>query len=163
MNWYEKVVSWLAKIFSNQETLIAKDFATEAKQDALNVLIGEVQANPTANTLLARLKAIEDKLTAGISLSGSNITQDPETGVKTVTSTAAELFAGVAALDGRNKLIVYNEGSGNVYWGKGTVTTTTGFPLLPGDSIVFSFKSDVDTPIFFVAEADTLVRVGELA
>ena len=47
--------------------------ATEAKQDALNVLIGEVQANPTANTLLARIKALEDKLTSGISLSGSNV------------------------------------------------------------------------------------------
>lgn len=38
--------------------------ATEAKQTALNALIGEVQAAPTANTLLARLKSLEDKIAA---------------------------------------------------------------------------------------------------
>jgi hypothetical protein len=38
--------------------------ATEAKQDALAALIGEVQASPTANTLLARLKSLEDKIDA---------------------------------------------------------------------------------------------------
>jgi hypothetical protein len=36
--------------------------ATEAKQTALAALIGEVQASPTANTLLARLKSLEDKI-----------------------------------------------------------------------------------------------------
>lgn len=55
--------------------------ATEAKQTALNALIGEVQAAPTANTLLARLKSLEDKIdkiTAGttpanVQLSGSKM------------------------------------------------------------------------------------------
>jgi hypothetical protein len=55
--------------------------ATQAKQDALAALIGEVQASPTANTLLARLKSLEDKIDAitdGTSpavtqLSGSNV------------------------------------------------------------------------------------------
>ncbi len=51
--------------------------ATEAKQTALNALIGEVQASPTANTLLARLKNLETKVDAiiadGIQLSGSKM------------------------------------------------------------------------------------------
>jgi len=51
--------------------------ATEAKQTALNALIGEVQAVPTANTLLARLKNLETKVDAiiadGIKLSGSYV------------------------------------------------------------------------------------------
>jgi len=51
--------------------------ATEAKQTALNALIGEVQAAPTANTLLARLKNLETKVDAiiadGIKLSGSYV------------------------------------------------------------------------------------------
>lgn len=55
--------------------------STEVKQDALNALIGEVQASPTANTLLARLKSLEDKIDAIIDgsapavvlLSGSTI------------------------------------------------------------------------------------------
>ena len=50
--------------------------ATEAKQTALNALVGEVQASPTPNTLLARLKNLETKVDAiiadGIKLSGSN-------------------------------------------------------------------------------------------
>ena len=96
-------------------------------------------------------------------LSGSYLTVDPETGVKTVTTTAAELFAGLAALDGRYKMIVYNEGSNNVYWGKATITAQTGFPLLPGDSVVFTFNPTEDMPIYFIAEANTVVRVGELA
>ena len=58
------------KDFATQTTLaaiLAKIIAapsTEAKQDALAALIGEVQANPTANTLLARLKSLEDKIDA---------------------------------------------------------------------------------------------------
>ena len=71
------VESALASIL---EKLIAAP-ATEAKQDALAALIGEVQASPTANTLLARLKSLEDKIDAitdGTSpavtqLSGSNM------------------------------------------------------------------------------------------
>lgn len=98
-----------------------------------------------------------------VQLSGSYLTVDPETGVRTVTTTAAELFAGSAALDGRYKMIVYNEGSNNVYWGKGTITAQTGFPLLPGDSVVFTFNPTKDMPIYFIAEANTVVRVGELA
>jgi hypothetical protein len=98
-----------------------------------------------------------------VQLSGSMIEQDPETGVKTVTSTAAEIFAGIAPFASRSKLIVYNEGSDPVYWGNGTVATTNGFPLLPGDSIVFSLNPAIDVPIFFVAETNVVVRVGELA
>jgi len=54
------VESALASIL---EKLIAAP-ATEAKQTALAALIGEVQASPTANTLLARLKSLEDKIAA---------------------------------------------------------------------------------------------------
>ena len=58
------------KDFATQTTLaaiLAKIIAapaTEAKQDALNALVGEAQAAPTANTLLARLKSLEDKIDA---------------------------------------------------------------------------------------------------
>jgi hypothetical protein len=96
-------------------------------------------------------------------LTGSSLSVDPETGVKTVTSTAAEVFAGLAALDGRYALTVYNEGANNVYWGKGTVTPQTGFPIIPGDGVTFKFNPSIDIPIFFVAETNVVVRVGELA
>ena len=59
-----------SKDFATQTTaaaILAKLIAapaTEAKQDALAALIGEVDADPTANTLLARLKSLEDKIDA---------------------------------------------------------------------------------------------------
>ena len=66
------LVVYLADIESALATL-----ATAAKQDALVGLIGEKQASPTANTLLARLKSLEDKIAAiisdGIQLSGSEM------------------------------------------------------------------------------------------
>ncbi len=64
------LVVYLADIESALATL-----ATAAKQDALVGLIGEKQASPTANTLLARLKSLEDKLaeTLTVQLSGSKM------------------------------------------------------------------------------------------
>ena len=56
-------------------TLNAKDFATSAKQDALATLVGEVQASPTANTLLARIKSLEDKIDAIVDGSAPAVTQ----------------------------------------------------------------------------------------
>jgi len=57
-----------SKDFATETTLAAilakiiEAPATEAKQTALAALIGEVQTSPTANTLLARLKSLEDKI-----------------------------------------------------------------------------------------------------
>ena len=64
----DKQDALIAKDFATQTTLAAilakiiEAPATEAKQTALAALIGEVQASPTANTLLARLKSLEDKI-----------------------------------------------------------------------------------------------------
>jgi hypothetical protein len=59
---------------AKQDLLLAKIIAapaTEAKQDALAALIGEVQASPTTNTLLERLKAIQTALAATLTVSGT--------------------------------------------------------------------------------------------
>ena len=132
------------------DKLKVNDATLEQKIDDLNTKIDAIISGDSPATTLTEL-------------SGSILQQDPETGVKTITSTAAEVFAGSTALSGRDKLVVYNEGSNNVYWGKGTVTPQNGFPLLPGDSIVFSLGSNQNIPIYFVAESDTVVRVGEMA
>lgn len=60
IGYVDGVESALASILAK---LIAAP-ATEAKQDALAALIGEVQASPTENTLLARIKSLEDKIDA---------------------------------------------------------------------------------------------------
>ena len=90
---------------------------------------------------------------------GNIIMKEPETSTKTVTNIAAELYAGLVPPSGVYKLLVYNSGANNVYWGKGTVTAGNGFPLLPGDSMVLTVK---DVPFYFVAETDVVVRVGVL-
>lgn len=47
--------------------------ATSAKQDALAALIGEVQASPTSNTLLDRLKQIQSALAGTLAISASSL------------------------------------------------------------------------------------------
>jgi len=98
-------------------------------------------------------------------LTGSYATIDsaPVVGVKTVSYTAAELFAGASRLANRYAMIVYNESSEPVYWGPSGVTTSTGFPLLPQDSVVFQFNPSVATAIYFIAGSNAAVRVVELA
>jgi len=102
----------------------------------------------------------------GIKISGSfaTISSAPVTGAKTVTTTAAEIFAGASRLANRYAMIVYNDGTTPVYWsGSSSVTTSTGFPLLPGDAVTFQFNPSVATPIYFIGTDDTAVRVVELA
>jgi hypothetical protein len=47
--------------------------ATSAKQDALAALIGEVQASPTSNTVLDRLKSIQTALTGTLAISAASL------------------------------------------------------------------------------------------
>ena len=65
--------------------------ATEAKQTALAELNGEAQASPTANTLLARLKSLEDKIDA--------ITDGTSPAVTQLSGSKMELYG--ASLDDR--------------------------------------------------------------
>lgn len=87
----------------------------------------------------------------------------PVNGAKTVGVTAAELFAGTAALAGRYKMLVYNNGTSPIYWGgSSTVTVNDGMPITAGDYWLFEFYPTIATPIYFVAESDQPVRVVEL-
>nr|PZM87706.1 MAG: hypothetical protein DIU81_08870 [[Clostridium] cellulosi] len=86
----------------------------------------------------------------------------PVVGAKTVTTMAAEIFAGASRKSGRYLMSVFNESSVPVYWGPSSVTTSNGYPLLPGDSVVFRFDPSVATAIYFVASANASVRVVEL-
>ena len=100
-----------------------------------------------------------------VKLAGSfaRIRNAPVVGVKTVTSTAAELFAGASRLANRYLMAVYNDSTLIVYWGPSGVTTSTGYPLLPQDSIVFEFDPNTATAIYFIASANASVRVEEQA
>lgn len=118
----------------------------------------------TAGGLYVPLKVADDG-TLLTQLTGSYATIDsaPVVGAKTVSYTAAELFAGASRLANRYAMIVYNESSKPVYWGSSGVTAATGFPLLPQDSVVFQFNPSVATAIYFIAGSNAAVRVVELA
>lgn len=87
----------------------------------------------------------------------------PVIGVKTVSTSAAEIFAGASRLANRYSLGIYNDSAYTVYWGPSGVTTATGFPILPGDSLTLQFATSVATAIYCIAAASAAVRVVELA
>jgi len=86
------------------------------------------------------------------------------TGAKTVTSTAAEIFAGSSRLAGRHAMVITNVGTDHVYIGASGVTTNNGFPLFPGDTIRIDFNPASNVPVFAVSGGPNVeVRVVELA
>ncbi len=113
------------------------------------------------------LKEIKKKLDAGVSVSinenNATIKSAPVTGAKTITTTAAELFAGASRLANRYQMTIQNVGTQIIYIGAAGVTVENGFPLLPGDSITLNFKADVATPIYAISTDSNTVRVVELA
>lgn len=76
------------------------------------------------------------------------------TGVKTVTATAAEVFAGSSRLAYRRKMLIKNEdGVLRVRIGNSAVTEFNGFPLEPGASIEIEFDPESSAiPIYALSE-----------
>ena len=93
----------------------------------------------------------------------ATIKSAPVTGAKTITTTAAEIFAGASRLANRYQMTIQNVDTQIIYIGAAGVTAANGFPLLPGDSITLSFKPDVATPIYAISTGSCAVRVVELA
>jgi len=107
-----------------------------------------------------------DRQLGKVTLSGSNLAlrQTIVTGAKTVTSTAAEIFAGSSRLAGRHAMVIANVGTDHVYIGASGVTTNNGFPLFPGDTIRIDFNPSSSVPVFAVSGGPNVqVRVVELA
>lgn len=87
----------------------------------------------------------------------------PVNGAKTVTTTAAEVFAGAARLSARYLMLIYNDGTTPIYRGGSGVTAATGFPIQPGDVAVLKFDPAVATPIYLIGTVSTSIRVEEWA
>ncbi len=81
----------------------------------------------------------------------------PVTGIKTVTATAAEIFAGTSALSGRRKMILKNEDPVLRFRiGSSTVTQQNGFPVEPGAVIEIDFDPAIYVPIYAISEGASL-------
>lgn len=85
------------------------------------------------------------------------VNTSPVVGVKTVTATAAEIFAGSSAKANRRKLILKNEDSVLRFRvGPSSVTQQNGFPVEPGAVLEFQFDPATAVPIYAIAEGASL-------
>jgi hypothetical protein len=128
-------------------------------------------ANITSNGIITLGYDMGDKVghymalidTSGNVIAQSVIKSAPVVGAKTVTTSAAAIFAGGTVLANRYLMTVYNNSVYTIYWGPSGVTTATGMPILPGDSVTFEFSPSVATPIYMIAAASAAIRVMEVA
>lgn len=94
-----------------------------------------------------------------VQLSGSieTVVDNPATGIKTITTTAAELFAGAYAKTNRRKLIIKNEDQSLRFRiGKADITQQNGFPVEPGAVVIIPFDPAVIVPIYAISEGASL-------
>jgi hypothetical protein len=88
--------------------------------------------------------------------------------VKTVSTTAAELFSGASRLIGRKRMRVTNEGALAIYFGIGDPTITagitgTGQPIQPGEDYMFYFDPETSMPIYFISTSSNAnIKVSEM-
>lgn len=115
--------------------------------------------------LETKLAAIESKLlaldskfadgSAKVALSGTKVVESaPVTGIKTVTSTVAEVFAGSSRKANRSKLVIRNlHQSIPIRIGGSGITDTIGQSLEPGASVEIDFSPSTAVPIYAVSTA----------
>lgn len=137
--------------------------STSAKQDALAALVGEVQADPTENTVLERLKVLETELVDIKSTSG----------VKKITdavdvSDKAERELGVVTLGGSLPSFAAIP---SVKFDQTTPGTTNGVAVTAGNETLVKTTSDTNAEvaatngtetITFAASAGKLARLVDL-
>jgi hypothetical protein len=94
----------------------------------------------------------------------TNIKSAPVTGVKTITATAAEVFAGASVKENRSQMFIKNE---DVFLrfriGSSIVSQQSGFPVEPGASVLIEFDPATAVPIYAISEGTSLqVSVWEV-
>lgn len=154
------------KDFATQATLAAilakSDISVTALRDAL-----KGASNKTLTDIVSQIQALEQKIdgiidgtTPGnVALTGSieTVVDNPATGIKTITATAAELFAGAYAKTNRRKLIIKNEDQSLRFRiGKADITQQNGFPVEPGAVVIIPFDPAVIAPIYAISEGASL-------
>jgi hypothetical protein len=83
----------------------------------------------------------------------NQVFKSPATGVKTVTATAAEIFAGSSRLSGRKKMLLKNEDPIIRFSiGSSSVTQQNGFPVEPGGVLELDFDPLVAVPVYAISE-----------
>jgi len=88
----------------------------------------------------------------------------PVVGRRTVTATAAEIFAGASRLASRRRLVIRNEDPVlRCLIGPATVSQQTGFPIEPGAVLEVPCDPEVAVPVYAISEGASLtVAVMEI-
>ena len=84
-------------------------------------------------------------------------TVNPVVGVKTVTATAAAIFAGASVLANRKKMILRNDDPAiRCRIGPSTVSQQSGFPVEPGATLEITFDPVTAIPIYAISEGASI-------
>ena len=84
------------------------------------------------------------------------------TGSRVISTTATEIYAGSAPLDGRRLLIIRNEdGPAIVRIGGADVTINSGFSIAPQSAISFDLEPSNPISIYAISETDVTVSIME--
>ena len=138
------------------DAISAKDFATSSNQDALKTVVDDLKSELIlVKSELANIKANQLSGDQKVQLSGTKVVESaPVTGIKTVTSTVAEVFAGASRKANRSKLIVRNLHQAiPIRIGGSNITDTIGQSLEPGASVEIDFSPSTVVPIYAVSTA----------
>lgn len=146
----------------------AGSLRVNAKGEAIVQVSGSI---PAGNNNIGDVDIVS-ALPAGTNEIGKvQVTSDVETtisapiaGIKTVTATAAEIFAGASAKASRRKMIVKNEDPVlRMRVGPSSVSQQNGFPIEPGATIEFLFNPSVAVAVYAISEGANLnVAVMEI-
>lgn len=151
-----------ADVVDRAARVLGKITADDSALAQLGALAAVAVTDPTAAaSVIALLKGLLKQLQGSgtgaqnISLISSieTINTTPVVGVKTVTATAAEVFAGASAKSNRRKLSIKNEDPILRFRiGPSSVTQQTGYPVEPGATVVFQFDPAAAVPIYAISE-----------
>lgn len=87
----------------------------------------------------------------------NTVTVNPVIGVKSVTATAASIFAGASVLANRKKLILRNEDPAiRCRVGPSTVSQQSGFPIEPGGTLEITFDPVTAISIYAISEGASI-------
>ena len=103
----------------------------------------------------AKIINVDENGNVKVQLSGTKVVEStPVIGIKTVTSTVAEVFAGSSRKANRSKLIIRNlHQTIPIRIGGSNITDTIGQSLEPGASVEIDFSPSTAVPIYAVSTA----------
>ena len=134
------------------DTLNAKDFAT---QTTLAAILAKIIAAPSTEAKQDTIIGHVDGLEAAVDKVNVKdlVAVAPAVGVKTITATAAEIFAGASVKDSRRMMKIRNEDPVlRLRVGPSSVTQQNGYPIEPGGTLEILFDPTAQVAIYGISE-----------